>query len=177
MSAPISHFRFCPRCGQARNGSNEPPVFHCPSCDFVYYFNPAVAAGGFLMDATDRVLFIRRAHEPAQGRLGLPGGFVDAGETAEVALRREILEEVNLTVGPLAFLTSQANEYAYRGVTYPVLDFFFTGRVESPDDLKPLDGVAGYAWMKLESVDLDEIAFSSVRRATELLRGRPIGGG
>ena len=76
---PRDHFRFCPRCG---NGPQEPqsgPAFHCARCDFLYYFNPTVAVAAFIRRPGGDVLFIRRAHEPAQGKLALPGGFVDMG--------------------------------------------------------------------------------------------------
>jgi ADP-ribose pyrophosphatase YjhB (NUDIX family) len=45
-----------------------------------------------------RVLLIRRGKEPLKGRWSLPGGTVEAGETLQAALTREMLEETALTV-------------------------------------------------------------------------------
>lgn len=47
----------------------------------------------------DEVLLIRRKNQPYQGHWALPGGFIDPGETAEQAARRELREETNLDLG------------------------------------------------------------------------------
>lgn len=47
------------------------------------------------------VLLIRRGRPPALGQWSLPGGAQHLGETAEEAVRRELLEETGLTVGAL----------------------------------------------------------------------------
>src|SRR5688500_7742251 len=130
MSAPITHFQYCPRCGRAREKPGIEPVFQCAGCGSLYHFNPVIAVGAFLLDSKHRILLIRRAKEPSKGKLAIPGGFIDFDETAEEALRREIREEVNLTVGPLEYLCSRLNTYLYQEVTYPVLDFYFVARVE-----------------------------------------------
>lgn len=45
-----------------------------------------------------KILFLRRKNDAdfAPGKLGLPGGHVDAGEDFEAAAKRELLEETNL---------------------------------------------------------------------------------
>ena len=131
---PSASFRFCPRCGQGPSAPPEAPVFSCPACGFHFHFNPAVAAGVIAEDREGRVLLVRRAKEPARGRLGVPGGFVDIGETAEASARREAREETGIDVLDLRFLGSWPNLYEWRGVVYPVVDLYFTGRVGDGDD-------------------------------------------
>ena len=49
-----------------------------------------------------RVLIARRARAPANGIYTLPGGVVEVGETLREAVAREILEETNLVIEPVA---------------------------------------------------------------------------
>lgn len=170
----IKHFRFCPRCASPGQTDSARGAFHCDRCGFVYFFNPSTASAAFILNGEGEVLFIRRAKEPAKGKLALPGGFVDAGETAEEAVRREIREEVGLEMESIAYLDSQPNEYPYKEVTYPVLDLFFIGRAKTTDNLAALDGVESYCWLKPETVAPEDIAFPSIRNALAgyLLRKR-----
>ncbi len=44
------------------------------------------------------MLLIRRKNAPFKGRYALPGGFMESGETAETAARRELKEETGISV-------------------------------------------------------------------------------
>ena len=67
-----------------------------------YPDRPIVGVGAVIVDG-DRVLLVKRAHEPLKGEWSLPGGAVEVGETLEAALVREVREETGLDVdvGPV----------------------------------------------------------------------------
>lgn len=167
---PADLFRHCPRCGAVRSADNAGQVpFRCAACGLVYYFNPTVAAAAFVFDHEGRALFLRRAKDPAKGKLAIPGGFLDIGERAEEALRREIREEVDLEIEDVAFLASFPNEYQYRDVTYPVCDLIFTAKAVEPYKAQALDGAAGIEWRSLIEVNPDDLAFPSMQQSLRML--------
>ena len=118
-----------------------------------------------IADAEGRVLFTRRAKDPAKGKLGMPGGFVDLGETAEAGLCREVREEIGLELREIHFLMSWPNEYVYRAILYPTVDFFFTAQVPSFAEAQALSEVEGLEIRDPATIRPDELAFESMRQA------------
>ncbi|HOW63689.1 MAG TPA: NUDIX domain-containing protein [Candidatus Paceibacterota bacterium] len=167
----LLQFRFCPRCGQAHDPSGSLLPFRCQACGFVFYLNPASAAAALIQRSNGDVLFIRRAKNPAKGKLAVPGGFVDFGESIEDALRREVREEVGIEVGRLVFLCSAPNEYPYRGVCYQVVDLFFHTGLAGDGEPQALDAVESVCWLDPRRVPLDDLAFTSLKKALEFFRG------
>jgi NAD+ diphosphatase len=157
--------RFCPACGAETFQAVDRKQFLCQSCGFVYFQNVAAAAGA-VIEAEGQLLLVRRAKQPDQGMLDLPGGFVDPGETVEQALARELKEELGLELEPnFDYLCSSVNEYPYQGVLYHSLDLFFLVQLVKQPRICPADDVGGYCWMEPREIHFDEIAFSSVRDA------------
>lgn len=119
-----------------------------------------------MVDPAGNLLFLKRAKNPSKGLLGMPGGFIDAGETAEEALTREIQEEIGLHVHELRYLVSFPNLYRYQGVAYNVLDFFFVAFLDdfaaaagAPDEVEEIVVLAP------EAIDPERIAFPSMQKA------------
>ncbi len=126
------------------------------------------AACGAILQLNGRILLLRRAKDPALGMLDFPGGFIDPGESAEAALQREIYEETGLQAADLEFLCSFPNAYLYRGITYPTCDLIFTGTViQLPTSLQTTE-VSEFLLLEPREVNLQDIAFPSLRNAFSL---------
>lgn len=69
----------------------------CQDCGFVYFWNPACAVAGAVLDG-GRVLLIRRRLEPHRGAWALPAGYQEIDEDPRDSLRREVREETGLEV-------------------------------------------------------------------------------
>ena len=175
MRSPRDLFLHCPRCttlAVQRDPVARPNPFVCASCNLTYFFNPTVSAAAFIRDHFDRVLFIRRAHDPARGKLAVPGGFIDIGESAEEGLCREVREEVGLEIKSIEYLGSRINDYPYKEVVYPVVDLIFTARALRPESAQALDAVAGIVWRDVREIDPEEFAFPSMRLGYDKLLSR-----
>jgi len=166
---PWRQFSACPRCGgpAAVPLAERANPFRCAACGFVLFFNAASAVAALVIDAEGRILFIRREREPGRGLLAMPGGFVDVGESAEEALRREVREEVGLEVRGVTYLASFANRYPYSDVTYSTLDLFFTCEADAGSQARALDAVTAIEWRDPPAVNPSEIAFDSMRAALQ----------
>lgn len=174
LSEPIpSPFQFCPYCGKAGGDFLRGHEFHCPHCGHRYFHNVAVGAGAVLC-LDGRYLFARRAMDPQKGLLGIPGGFVDPGESAEQAVARECREELGAEIADLKFIASFPNRYGYKNIWYNVCDFYFEARlVTPPENLGPDPReVMELVWLTLDEVKDEEISFPSLQRLINLLRNR-----
>ena len=59
-----------------------------------------VSAGAVIVNEQGHVLLLKHVFRTGSG-WGIPGGFIDADEQPEAALRRELLEEVGLELGSM----------------------------------------------------------------------------
>jgi 8-oxo-dGTP pyrophosphatase MutT (NUDIX family) len=99
--------------------------------------------------------------------LGLPGGFVDPGESLEQALRREVREEVGLDLQQVEYLASYPHSYQDGDVRVPTCDAVFVCRFDEKPSVSACDEVSEVRWIPAADVPLDEIAFPSLRAAIE----------
>ncbi len=98
--------RRCPRCGAATDPVSAGWVRRCEQDGTEHYprTDPAVIMA--VVDDGDRLLLARSARWPA-GRYTVLAGFVEPGESAEHAIRREVREETAVVVDEVDYRGSQ----------------------------------------------------------------------
>jgi 8-oxo-dGTP diphosphatase len=122
---------------------------------------PIVGVGAIVVDR-DRVLIVKRAHEPLAGEWSLPGGAVEVGEKLEAAIAREVCEETGLEVevGPIVDVLDRVRYDSGGRVKYHFVLIDFLCRV-SGGTLAAASDADAVAW-----ATLDEIAALGIAEAT-----------
>jgi ADP-ribose pyrophosphatase YjhB (NUDIX family) len=162
----MKRFNFCPHCGEEGLSWRDGKRWYCEHCEFTYFHNAAAAAGAVLRYQDEILLTVRR-HDPCEGQLDLPGGFVDYKESLEQGLSREINEELNLhvTESQWRYLFSYGNRYEYADIQYYTTDAFFYAELEAKPAIVVSDDVAEARWVKISDIELQNIGLDSVRNA------------
>jgi NAD+ diphosphatase len=96
----------CPRCGAETIPAPAGHARRCPVDDSEHFprIDPAVIM--LVTDETDRCLLARNRAWPPH-RVSILAGFVEAGESAEQAVAREVREETGVEVAEVSYLGSQ----------------------------------------------------------------------
>jgi NAD+ diphosphatase len=157
-----SPYKFCSNCGQDKWITKSDREFVCAACGYRHFITPIAAAVALLLDAQDRVLVIRRAHEPGLGKLGLPGGVIEPEETGEMAAAREVHEEVgiDLPASAYTYVCAINNRYPFQGYAWPTLDLVFVARVPDFNNVvMQASEVSEILVCALDEVPLEDFAF------------------
>ncbi len=103
---------FCPACGTRTVIRSAGWARTCPACGREHFprTDPAVIVAVLSADG-DRILLGKNAMWAAQNRYSTFAGFVEAGESLESAVGREVFEEAGVTLTGLRYLGSQAWPY------------------------------------------------------------------
>ncbi len=139
----------------------------CGECGFVFYLGPKLVAGA-IFELDGEIVLVQRDIEPGYGKWTFPGGFVERGERAEAAARREVFEESGLLieVGVIIGL------YTYEGEVPAIA--VFAARVTGGEPT-PLDETMDVRGFPRDGLPWAEMAFPSTEQALKdyllLLRG------
>jgi len=161
----MSHqFNFCPNCAtplalrQQMEDGGEKTRLRCPACDWTHWNNPTPVLAAIVecADRDGQVLLARNAAWP--GRMfALITGFMEAGETPEGGISREVKEETNLDVESLDLV----GVYDFQRMNQVIVAYHVVARGEvvlspelaeyrlyRPEDLKCWRAGTGYALAK-----------------------------
>ena len=98
-------YQFCPQCAkplalitQAEDGGDKERL-RCTSCGFTHWNNPTPVLAA-IVEYEGKILLARNAAWPGK-MYALITGFMEAGETPQEGIMREIAEETNLATDAL----------------------------------------------------------------------------
>ncbi|WP_374664241.1 NUDIX domain-containing protein [Ramlibacter sp.] len=101
-------YRFCPQCAtplqmlaQQEDGG-EKSRLRCAACSWTHWNNPTPVLAA-VIQYQDKILLARNAAWPGK-MYALITGFMEAGETPQDGIRREIAEETNLETDALQLI-------------------------------------------------------------------------
>lgn len=136
------------------------------------YRNP-VPAVDVILQRDSKVLMIRRLKDPFKGRLALPGGFINEGENAEDAIRREALEETSLEVELIEILGVYSDPK--RDPRKHVMSVVFVGLIIAGIE-KAGDDAQEIEWVDLGRLDTLQLAFDHLQIISDYKKWRASGG-
>ena len=154
----VQAFKFCPQCATALalisklEDGGDTTRLRCPACDYTHWNNPVPVLAA-VVEYEGQILLARNAAWPGK-MFALITGFMEAGETPEEGITREIAEETNLTtvaldlIGVYDFQRMNQIIIAYHAVCHgevrlspELVDY----RLYAPQDVKCWPAGTGYA--------------------------------
>jgi len=165
-------FKFCPNCATelqfltTLEDGGPKERLRCPACGYTHWNNPTpvLAAVIELADQDGRILLARNAAWPTRF-YSVITGFMEAGESPENGIAREIGEETSLTVDALkligAYDFQRMNQIiiAYHAVAHgeirlspELVDY----KIMAPADIKCWPGGTGQAvadWLRSRGIE------------------------
>jgi ADP-ribose pyrophosphatase YjhB (NUDIX family) len=157
-------YNFCPNC-RNKLVLNEKQAPYCWRCNWTFYTHPVIGCNVIIENQLGEILLSERAYDPGAGSLDLPGGFVEQRENVEQALRREIKEELNVTIPlkKLSYFTSHPDLYLYKNINKNILTLTYIFKINSSiTKLVSGDDSKNIFFFKPEAIPYAKIKFNCI---------------
>ncbi len=162
--------KYCSNCSSKLLEKQADIEWFCSGCNKHLYANPVPTVDVILLDEENRILLGRRNRQPYLGKLNLPGGFIDPGESAEQAIARELHEELALNpkdVDLLKYAGSRTDSYPTEGADRQLLVLVMVGHLKH-QEFKPNKEVSEYVWQTVDALSAND--FTSEREYNHIIR-------
>ena len=136
--------RYCGRCGATMRDKAGERAKECPACGYVAY--PRISPAMMVLVTRGADLLLARANRFPGAMYSALAGFVEAGESIEDCIHREVREEVGIDVRDLRYFTSQAWPFPHS------LMIAYTAEYAG-GDMRPCDAeIADAQWFSIDAL-------------------------
>ena len=155
-------YRHCPKCGAAFENDKKETALNCPKCSFKLYprIEPCVIV---LISRGDEILLVKNKRA-TRDFFSCVAGFMELGESAVEAVKREVKEEVGLEIKNIKAVGSQSWPFPDQ------LMLAFTADWQSGDLVLQEEEIAEARWFKRDALPSLEMIRGSV--AWNLINGK-----
>ncbi len=155
-------YRHCPKCGAAFENDKKETALNCPACSFKLYprIEPCVIV---LISRGDEILLVKNKRA-SRDFYSCIAGFMELGESAVEAVKREVKEEVGLEIKNVTPVGSQSWPFPDQ------LMLAFTADWQSGDLVLQEEEIAEARWFKRDALPPLEMIRGSV--AWNLINGK-----
>ncbi len=154
--------KFCPRCAtpliQRLDGGRDRPACPAPGCGFIHFGDFSIGVGGVVI-RQNRVLLIRRGHEPGRGWWQLPGGYAEHDEPLVTAVEREVLEEAGVRASVVEVLGFRHSVGGQGSIGGPSTNVYVAFRLEPDPSSEPShdqDEITGAEYWDIDVLNAHE---------------------
>jgi len=149
-------FKYCPRCAQTLELHEDERAKICKYCGHHQY--PRISPCIIVLVRNGEKCLLAHAAKFASGRYSTLAGFIEAGESAEQAVHREIMEEVGIKVSNVRYCFSQSWPFPHSFMLGFMADYL-EGDI-TPDGEEILDA----DWFEPENMPVLPPRFTIARR-------------
>lgn len=139
----LSH-RYCGRCGSKNVIDDKDMMMRCPECNQLHY--PRIAPAIIVAITKESKLLMAKHSYHKTDMYALIAGFVEPGESIEEAVKREIKEEIGITVKNIKYIKSQSWPFPNS------LMLGFTAEYESGEIRVDGDEIVDAKWFSAEEI-------------------------
>ncbi|MDP6852939.1 MAG: NUDIX hydrolase [Candidatus Marinimicrobia bacterium] len=160
----MGYLEFCSNCGAKNSFGNIDggKRYHCQDCDSIHYENPKPTAT-LICPKEGSLLLVKRAAEPGKGLWGLPGGFIERGETLIEGAKRELYEETRLVGNSCKILGTCSH---FNTIFGDILLIGMEVHITHWEDMAPGDDASAAELFSLEN--LPRLAFPCHQKIVEM---------
>lgn len=138
--------RYCGQCGQPTSADKKELALVCAQCELHYY--PRISPCMMCLIVRGDECLLAHHHRQPEGMYSTLAGFVEAGESLESTVHREVMEEVGLKVKNLRYFSSQSWPFPHQLMVGYFVDYD-SGEIKLEDE-----EIADAQWFRYDQLPM-----------------------